>query len=103
MRWSARRKKIEPGRPGGVGICGRVPVAVSGTDSSNGTPEDVAIFAIPAGNQGIRHGYVQEAEQVRVLCKRQRPFGGNLHGNSVPIERGVPGPEQYELRLVRGA
>src|SRR5580692_1560213 len=102
MRRRSARKEIEPRPPYRIRVGGGVAVEVSGANRRDRTPEDVAVFAVPAGNQGIRHGYVQEREEVRVLGERQRSFGGDLQSNPVPVKWGVACPEQDILRLVGG-
>jgi len=55
---SSGGKEIKPGHKCRVRIGCRVAIEISGTDSGDGAPEDIAIFGIPASDAGIGHGDV---------------------------------------------
>src|SRR5580704_13915543 len=96
---SAGREKIQPWHPGGVGIRG----CETRSDGGDRPPEDVAVLAIPACNGRVGHGDVEQRKQMRILGQSEFAGSGKLRGNTIPVERSVPSPEQRELRLIRSA
>src|SRR5580765_4849730 len=100
MSRSARREKVQPGRPVWIGIRCGIAIGIAGLDSGDRPPEYVTILAVPTCDPRVGHGYIQHRKEMCVLGEPQRMAGGNLRGDPVPVERSVPGPEKREFRLV---
>ena len=97
------------GSPARIGSGLRIAVGVRERDGGHRPPghfgrhRTVETLAGPGGDRGLGHGDIQDGQKPVAGGHREMTGGRDLVGGLVPVDAGVPVPEERDRRLFRSA